>query len=549
MPDLYQSLQGRDLGHLRIVAEMWGLDFDAPDARVGLSRLTALLLDRQRLEEMLADLPDPARQALQDLLQNEGRMPWALFTRRYGEVREMGPARRDRERPHRKGTTPAEALWYRALVGRAFFETPAGPEELAYIPDDLLPLLPAFDGGRAAPLGRAATPVERACPLPTSDRILDDATTLLAALRAGLPLEEMFFPAAAYPLPSAVLRQLLAAANLLDAAGLPLPEATRAFLEAPRGEALAMLVRGWLHSRAFNELRQLPGLRFEGDWENDPVLARQRVLDFLSSIEKGRWWSLPAFVADIRQYHPDFQRPAGDYDSWFIRDEASGDYLRGFEHWGDVEGALVRYLIGGPLYWLGVLELAAPEGGAAPTAFRYSLWGEALLAGQAAPGLAVEQATLSVRSDARLRAPRLMPRAARYQLARFCEWEADEADGAAYRYRLTPLSLGRARQQGLNVTHLLALLRRHAEAVPPSLVKALERWEQRGVEARLETVTVLRLASPEMLQTLRASRAARFLAEPLGPTTVIVKAGAGDKVLAILAEMGYLGEAALTGSE
>jgi len=30
---------------------------------------------------------------------------------------------------------------------------------------------------------------------------------------------------------------------------------------------------------------------------------------------------------------------------------------------------------------------------------------------------------------------------------------------------------------------------------------------------------------------------------------VIVKAGAGDKVLAILAEMGYLGEAALTGSE
>ena len=48
-----------------------------------------------------------------------------------------------------------------------------------------------------------------------------------------------------------------------------------------------------------------------------------------------------------------------------------------------------------------------------------------------------------------------------------------------------------------------------------------------------------------MLQRLRSSRAARFLGDPLGPTTVIVKPGAASKVLSILAEMGYLGEAEL----
>jgi hypothetical protein len=96
--------------------------------------------------------------------------------------------------------------------------------------------------------------------------------------------------------------------------------------------------------------------------------------------------------------------------------------------------------------------------------------------------------------------------------------------------------------QGLKPNHLLGLLQRHAQTVAPSLVKAIERWERAGVEARLEDVLVLRLANPELLQTVRASKAGRFLGEPLGPTAVIVKPGALEKVLAILAELGYLGE-------
>jgi len=54
---------------------------------------------------------------------------------------------------------------------------------------------------------------------------------------------------------------------------------------------------------------------------------------------------------------------------------------------------------------------------------------------------------------------------------------------------------------------------------------------------------VLRLSSPKLLTELRKSRAARFLGDPLGPTAVIVQPGAWKKVLAILAELGYLGEA------
>jgi hypothetical protein len=533
MTTLIQSLQGHDLGHLRIIAELWGIEFDAPDARVGLTRLVSLLLDQASVAEVVNDLPTEARLALEDLIHNQGRLPWPLFTRRYGAVREIGPARRDRERPYGKSASPAEMLWYRALVARAFFDSPGGPEEFAYIPEELLNLIPPPHEATSKPFGHLATPGERAHILRATDHILDQATTWLAALRMSLS------PVPPSPGSPAYLHQLLSSANLLDPSGIPLPDPTRTFLEARRGEALAQLMRAWLNSESFNDLRLTPGLVPEGEWHNHPLQARQVILDFLSTVEPDKWWSLPAFLADVRQRHPDFQRQAGDYDSWFIRSEKTGDYLRGFEHWDDVDGALIRFVITGPLHGLGVLDLAAPAEGAPPAAFRTSSWANALLQGASPTGFPAEDAHLKARSDARLHLPRLVPRSVRYQIARFADWEGEETD--AYRYRLTPASLARARQQGLTVNQLLSLLRRHADAVPPTLVKALERWDQHGTDARVESVTVLRLSSPELLQTLRKSRASRFLGDPLGPTTVIVKPGAWEKVLAVLAEMGYLG--------
>ncbi|HWT82543.1 MAG TPA: helicase-associated domain-containing protein [Candidatus Methylomirabilis sp.] len=239
---------------------------------------------------------------------------------------------------------------------------------------------------------------------------------------------------------------------------------------------------------------------------------------------------------------PDFQRPAGDYDSWFIRQETSGEYLRGFESWEEVDGAVIRFIITGPLHWLGILDLASASQDGIAAAFRFSSWAGSLLEGKAPAGLPAETASLQLHRDGRLVVPHLVPRAARYQLARFAIWEGEEK--GSYRYRLTPTSLERARDQGLRVAALIHLLRKHASSPPPPvLVQALERWEISGTQAHLEPLLVLRLGSPEILAALRRSRAARFLGEPLGATAVIIPAGARDKVLAALAELGYLAEA------
>jgi len=154
--------------------------------------------------------------------------------------------------------------------------------------------------------------------------------------------------------------------------------------------------------------------------------------------------------------------------------------------------------------------------------------------------LADEQDKIIVSANALVKSSRLVPRSIRYQVARFCKLEKMTPD--EYLYRLTPGSLKAAQQQGLRVQHLLTLLRHHAKNVPPSLVKALKRWDGQGNEVEIYRPLVLSVKDPEMLNVLRSSKASRYLSKLLGPTTIMVNEGSQEKILAILAEIGYLGE-------
>ena len=137
MPKLAQSLATQDFVFLQNVAELWGFELNAPDAKRGLSELSEKLPENRLVTEIIEALPQEGQQALQALRSNHNRMAWPQFTRRYGQVREMGPARRDREQPYRNPISATESLWYRALIQRAFFDTDDGPQEQAFIPDEL----------------------------------------------------------------------------------------------------------------------------------------------------------------------------------------------------------------------------------------------------------------------------------------------------------------------------------------------------------------------------------------------------------------------------
>jgi hypothetical protein len=558
MPTLSNVLPVNDLGFLRIVASLWGIELTSADAGEASVELAEALCDADLLEEVVSTLPQTGRAALEALIAEEGRMPWVNFARRFGDVREMGAGKRDREQPHLRPNSAAEMLYYRALLAKTFLETPNGLQEFAFIPDDLLEALGFIGFGEInnredrrerdderkeerisapsanpvvndfnMPLGRAASPVEKKIPALAPDRLLDDLTTLLAALRMNIEPKGL-------SIRKEVLVAFLAAGKLIEEKGEKFelsPNAVKSFFEMPRAQALEQLAEAWQKSESFNELRQLPGLSFEGAWMNVPLETREFLLDLLNAVPENQWWSMPAFVRDIKVKYADFQRPAGDYDSWFIKRESDGVFLRGFASWDEVDGALIRYFISGPLFWLGQVDLAAPEEGASPSAFRFIAQLETK----------EEKGKLTVSSSGMISIPRDAPRAVRYQIARFCEW--DDIKNDEYRYRVTTASLKAAHAQSLKASQLLSLLAKHAAApVPPAFIKALQRWEVNGTEARMESVTVLKVTRPEVLDELKKSKAARFLGEIIGPTTVVIQSGATSKILAALAELGLLAE-------
>jgi hypothetical protein len=327
------------------------------------------------------------------------------------------------------------------------------------------------------------------------------------------------------------LQSLLHAAKLLKK-NLPQAEAVKKFLEAPRFEALSMLTEAWKTSTTFDELRLIPSIVCEGEWTNDPHATRSTLLDFLHALPPHQWWSFPAFLRDLKLKHPDFQRPAGDYDSWFIKRASDGQYLRGFAYWDAVDGALVRFLIQ-TMHWLGLADLAAPEEGKEFTAFRV------VEKSTQVDRYTGTQGKIAIASNGKISVSRYFSRAVRYQIARFCEW--DEPKGDDFVYHVSARSLKRATEQGLKAEQLLSLLVKVTKSkVPPALVKALKRWEANGTEARAESQTILRVARPEVLEELRKSKAARFLGEPLGPTVVIVKREAIPRIADALAELGVL---------
>jgi hypothetical protein len=538
MPDLNHSLLKQDIGHLRIVAEFWGLELESMTVEEAREELSASLLDMDLVSELIDSLSSQAKTAIRALVDEEGRIPWATFARKYGELREMGPGKRDRERPHLRPSSTSETLFYRALLARAFFDTEKGPQEFAYIPDDLHELLyNLFDEEleelqpekketaavavvASDALGRPASPGERGRDILANDSVLDDGTTLLAAFRLGRSDLQS----------DPRLNSLLASASLIKD-NIPQAETVKVFLECPRSEALKMLQDAWLESASFNELHLMPTIVCEGEWKNNPQETREFLLNLLDAIPENKWWSLGALIRDIKQKYADFQRPAGDYDSWFIKRKSDGQYLRGFASWEEVDGALVKFFITDILHMLGQVDLSIAEGAAEPTAFRISTFA----------GDKEERGKISVSSNGKISIPREAPRVVRYQVSRFCEWE--ESKEAVYRYRISTGSLTKAKEQGLKVEHLLALLAKHSDAgIPPSLLKALKRWEVNGTEARLQTQVILKVSRPEVLEEMRKSKAAKFLGEVLNPTTVVVKAGAIQKVMEALTELGLLAE-------
>jgi len=546
MRSLHHSLLDHELLVLRVLGEWWEIDLTGADKRACVDAL-AKRFGELDIEQEMIYLPEEEAEAMRALMAQNGRLPVAIFSRNYGELRLMGPGRLEREEPWLDPASVTEALWYRGFLYRAFDETDEGLVEFYYLPPELMAGLAAPITPTPPVVQEMMEPYDAIAPLLTTKitapeqfetavtDVVDDLTAILSqAQLTGLHGEQKWARRLLDDDPTrrAMILTIAHEGGLLKADGEGGWKPTKtavSWLRASREAQLRQLIDGWSNS-SWNELCRTPGLICEGDgWQNDPILARTALLDALP--RDGEWFSLGQLTAVVQRENPDFQRPDGDYETWYIRDSESNVYLSGFEQWEAVEGRLLRYLVQTPMRWLGMVEGAGDVYRLTP---RILAW-----LADIPPAAEEVRVPIVVQKDGRLLIPFNADRYHRFQAARISEPAPVEA-GKPFAYRLTPSSLVRARAQAITPVRVMEFLEKASgRPLPAGVKRGLERWAEQGIEGKLETAVVLRVSDATILETLRNNPKTRaYFGESLGEFAIIVTDWAG--LLSATAELGLL---------
>lgn len=560
MRNIYRTLQDTDAGVLAVLAKCWKVNISGLDPQAAIQAIGAAMLDPVQAERVWASLTDDQRGALQMLIGSGGKMPLAKFARLFGDIRQMGPAQIARANPLDNPASVAEALYYRGLIAQAFEQADTGPRVVVYIPPDLVKELPVRSTsysnlGAVADQPAAFTvleTVEGAQPADTS--IVDDLTTLLAFSQLNTPTlaDETLAEEDARALLPHLLKpdapRLAFLVGLGLSAGLleiqegrlyPRRPETRRWLPATRAVQVQALAEAWRGSTLYRDLWHVPGLHPEPGGELDEYdasVARGNVLELLASrAPRSEWWSIESFIEVMRAADPDFQRPGGDYDSWYIRNDKD-EYLTGFESWDAVEGALLEFYIVGPMHWLGLVDRAED-------AARLTAYGRAFLNMAPWPTVPDPEDHITLKPDGVLLISRKISRADRFQLARVTTWLAA---GDPYQYRLDAASLRRAADQGITPAQIAGFLGRMLGDQPlPKAVADLLGSLPAGssLSVTLERLMVLRTTAPETLDRIYETPALRrYLGARLGPMAVVVRDGQWEALCDALEAQGIEAE-------
>ncbi len=566
MKSLRQSLIDYEPSLLQAIADCRAVPLTGSNKMEIIVELIEALLSPVASAIVLDDLSEAESAALNYVLAHGGLVEAARFGRQFGVVRPMGVSRLERERPWQSPANAAEGLWYRGLIYKAFLVTDMGGQEMVYVPTDLRPLLAPAG---AQPVNNPPFQIDPVGPpahiFPGVGRLRENVFSLLVYLqiypvrlqahgrlstgdRQAL-LDALLPPDLPHLSPGDELDFLLhlsQRADLIETGHGRLRlnrAAVRDWLQADAAPQAFMLQNAWRADPTWNDLWRVPGLAPQATgWENSPLLARSKILDHLAQIGGApeSWFSIDDFVAAIKRADPDFQRPNGDYESWYIQDE-QGQSLMGFKHWDRVEGELIRYVLGCLLPTLNVVEVGAADSTAAPRYFRVTAAGKAFLAGQPTPAESPARPVyLRLDEKFRVRVPAQCSLYDRFQLARIATLEQREPHRALY--QITRASISRALKNGVTPDQITAFLTRVTNnQTPLKVVETLRAWGTRFGTVKLEQATLLRVETGQQLIELRQHPALRtLLGEVVGPTVVLVPAQNMPKVRQILIDLGYL---------
>ncbi|MCD6520455.1 MAG: helicase-associated domain-containing protein [Anaerolineae bacterium] len=553
MRDLYRCLDEYSPQLLQGIASAWGVSLPQAKPLEVVKRLAQGMLSPQAAQRALETLSPEARRALAEILSEGSVLPGHRLALRYGSIRRLGPARLEREQPWLQPENTLEELFYKGFLYRAYGSLGEYYGELFFIPAELAEILRPLVGTVAPEFPRAEEAPARI--LSAGRALIEDLFLLLVRLRQGrvpvrervspsvLILEEMGLGARLWgedvPERLELLWGLLQRLRLIEEQrGIWQPsQRAKEWLTLTDAERLRTVFMAWRDDPHRDELSALADIRYDkASWPAKPALARRNLLELLAKCPAGEWLSLEGFVQVLRHYLPDYLRPDGDF-AGVVYDAKTGEPLRGLASWEKVEGALARYLLAQPLYWLGIVDIGYERGAARPSVFRLTMEGRRLLTGERLEGEKAPPPQATLREDFTVSIPLENTLYERYQLERFAEWQAQ--DGEAI-YRITAESIWRSQNAGIKVEQILNFLRRISQGqVPPVVVRALRAWGGRFGRVFVRRVLLLQTDDEQTMKQIRRQAQIRpLLGEAISPTACLVEEENLEKLTERLKSLG-----------
>jgi hypothetical protein len=334
------------------------------------------------------------------------------------------------------------------------------------------------------------------------------------------------------------LRLLLMQLGLLQVQNTTLKAVSAAaFFALPLMERIRRCYTLYVDTPFWNELAFLPEINVRpGPAPLEPahievMQARKTVIEYIQRESMQNWRDITAFIAHLklsipyllfpRQYGPRSERYSSGSNPYGWDFRLRRGWLTHREGWHMVEGGFIRALVGGPLYWLGLLELDRDE---YPTQFCL-LPAALLMMKEPVEGFAFLEdvrGRLIVQPNFEVMVLAPVSESVLVMLDRFAE--RVNLDLVAH-YRISRASITRAIQRGLHVEDIMRQLEQATGSELPQNVRySLAEWERQARRIEIwQDMTLLEVDNESLLDELLADEHSRtFFGRRLAPHLIEV---------------------------
>ena len=540
--DLYRCLDDYPLVMLQALARIWQVDPRTTDSRELIERLIIAMQTPTLVSSVVQTLSPVAHQALLALERTPAGIPSHRLVVTYGQIRKLGPARIEREEPWRNPQSPLEEVYYNGMAYRAYGTIGSYYGEVLWIPQELANILASLVIAQPSDASEA---IQAPLAIATDENaICEDIVAILVKLKKiklvrdkrrtrqhALPWDELSLQArmqgALLSERLALLQELVWRLQLIaetDGSLKPSARARNWMRQSPERRLTALFI-AWRDNPGWNELLHLASVRIETHTPIGIIEARRTLCTALAAYPPGVWTRIDSFVSALKNTHPDFLRPDGDYDAWTVHDAHSNQQIIGFSAWESVEGVLARYLVLMPLYWLGIVNLGTTEGSEQVDLFELTQQGWIIinhsLKGQAVPAQAPLPA--SIGDDFIITLPVQGTLYERYQLERLAEWLSQDE---LARYIITEESIWESISSGISIEQVLRFLGYISDGkVSPVVIRALHAWGGRFGRVTMQAAVILQVADEKLMaQLVEEPNVRRLLGAEVSPTQRLVPA-------------------------